>query len=67
MNALIENLEKKYKPKDVIAAAEQMKKLIELKLKKKTEDLGDKIAELENACSSVLDKKQKVAVIVSAV
>ena len=61
-------LVKKYKPKDTIAVAEQMKKLMELKLMKgqDPETLGDKIAELETSYGSSLAEEQKVAAIVNA-
>ena len=61
-------LEKKYKPSDTIAVAEQSSKLMKLKLKKDEdpEDLGDKIAALESEYASTIDEKQKIAAVVNA-
>ena len=67
-HVILEKLVKKYKPSDTIATAEQMKKLMGLKLKKSQdpEDLGDKIAVLESKYGRVLSEKEKIAAVVSA-
>jgi len=61
-------LEKKYKPKDTLAVAEAMQKLMALKLDQSQdpESLGDEIAKIENAFRVPIDEQQKIAAVVNA-
>ena len=61
-------LEEQYRPSDTIAVAEQMSKLMKLKLNKdkNPDDLGDELAEIETMYRSKLGDKEKVAAVVQA-
>ena len=63
-----EKMDKKFKPKDTMAIAEQTTKLMKLKLgdTNSPEELGDKIASLETKYGNKLSNEQKIAAIVSA-
>ena len=63
-----ESLEKQCKPKDTITVAEQLTKLMALKLKKDQDpdELGNELADIETMYRSKLSKKEKVAAIVNA-
>lgn len=65
---VMDKLEKKYKPKDVMADAEQMEKLMKLEVgpRQDPDELGDQIAAIENEYGSQLDEKQKIAAVVKA-
>lgn len=67
-HVIVSKFRKKYKPDDTIATAEQMTKLMSLKLKKNQdpEDLGDEIAVLESNYGNVLAEKEKIAAVVNA-
>ena len=67
-HVIVSKLIKKYKPDDTIATAEQMKKLMALKLKKSQdpEELGDEMAVLESNYGSILAEKEKIAAVVNA-
>ena len=65
---LMAKLDKKYKPSDSVAVAEQSKALFDLKLhnNQDPDELGDKIAELETSFGCELAEKEKVAAIMKA-
>ncbi len=65
---LIEKLCTKFKPGDTIASAEQLEKLMKLKLKKNQdpEYLESKIASLETSYGCQIEEKLKIAAIVKA-
>ena len=67
-HVLIAKLNKKYKPNDTIASAEQTKKLMKLKLKtnQDPEELGDKIAMLEVTYGTCITEKEKIVAVVNA-
>ena len=62
------SIKKQYKTKDTIAVAEQLTKLMALKLKKDQDpdELGDELAEIKTMDWSKLSEKEKVAAIVNA-
>ena len=65
---LMAKLDKKYKPSDSVAVAEQSKALFDLKLhnNQDPDELGDKIAELETSFGCELAEKEKVAAVMKA-